>query len=230
MLDAVIARELAARTDRDPHGVTAGGVRIVAVGAGPGAETDWLASHGEVVALDLDGGGDARSDASARFVRASANALPLGAGAADLVCALDVIEHLDDDAGALREMARVLRRPGVLLVTVPAMPSLWGAHDEVNHHRRRYTRRTLRDAFARAEVPLTWLSPFNTLLFPPVAAVRWSRRLLRADGPPASTGDFRRTPPTVARMLEGTLALERFAVGRVPLPVGVSLVACARVC
>jgi hypothetical protein len=62
-------------------------------------------------------------------------------------------------------------------VTVPALPSLWGAQDVVSQHRRRYTRATLRDAFARAALSPARVTYFNSLLFPPIAAVRWARRL-----------------------------------------------------
>ena len=117
---------------------------------------------------------------------------------------------------------------GFVLVTVPAFPSLWGNQDVVSHHKRRYTARSLADAFARAGVALTWSSYFNTALFPAVAAVRWTRRILGAsDAPHASDLESAR-PGAVNELLERVFAAERHLVGRVRLPVGVSLIAVAR--
>ena len=67
-----------------------------------------------------------------------ATALPFAQGAFDLVCALDVIEHVDDDAGVLAELARVTRAGGSLLISAPLHPALWTAFDEIVGHRRRY--------------------------------------------------------------------------------------------
>ena len=72
--------------------------------------------------------------------------LPFEGGRFDLTLATDVIEHLDDDRRALRELRRAARPGGRLLVTVPAYRWLWSQHDESMHHRRRYTERGLSDA------------------------------------------------------------------------------------
>ena len=112
------------------------------------------------------------------FAIGSAERAPLRSASCDGALALDVIEHLDDDAAALSETARVVRPGGFLLVTVPALPSLWGNQDVVSHHRRRYTSRSLAAAFRRAGLDLTWQSYFNTVLFPAIASVRWTRRAL----------------------------------------------------
>ena len=193
------------------------------MGSGPPEGFAWLSRRGEVIGCDVDPLFTRGADPS-RFVRARAEALPFAAGSFDAVCAFDVLEHLDDDAGALREMARVAAPGGALVITVPAMPSLWGPHDVVNRHRRRYTRRSLRDAFARAGLPGARIHYFNTLLFPPIAAVRWSGRLL---GRREAGSDFERAPVR-GPVLERILGFERHLVGRVPFPFGVSLVAWLR--
>jgi SAM-dependent methyltransferase len=76
--------------------------------------------------------------------------LPWDAGTFDLITCLDVIEHTPDDRLTLRELRRVSKPGGWLLVTVPAYQALWSLHDEANHHFRRYARGTLRAAATEA--------------------------------------------------------------------------------
>jgi hypothetical protein len=110
----------------------------------------------------------------------------------------------------------------MLLVTVPALPSLWGRQDVVSEHRRRYTRRTLETTFALAGLENPQLTHFNTLLLPPIAALRWLRRA-RANGESGSSDFEDNHPGLVNEALASLFAAERHLVGRVPMPVGVSL-------
>src|SRR5204862_5299850 len=84
----------------------------------------------------------------------------------DVALLCDVIEHLDDDVGALREAAQALRPGGVLLVTVPAHAWLWSTLDDVSGHKRRYARRTLRRAIVAAGLEPQIVRHFNALLTP----------------------------------------------------------------
>ncbi len=153
--------------------------------------------------------------------------LPFEDGTFDAACAFDVIEHIPDDVSALRDMARVVRPGGLLVLTVPAFPFLWGPQDEISHHERRYTRATLRSAVAAAGTDLHRMSFFNTLLFPAIAAVR----VLRPSRPEAELkSDFTlTTPPAVNNALAGLFGAEAWFVARTGLPFGVSLLAVARV-
>ena len=201
---------------------------IASVGCGPAEGLVWLravaGSTGGVVGIDADSVHARRPVPGLEYVVGDLEALPLAPASVDAVLALDVLEHLDDDSGGLREAVRLLRPGGLLLVTVPALPSLWGAQDVINHHRRRYTRKTLSGAFARAGLPRPSITYFNTLLFPPVAAVRWVRRALGAPGEVRS--DFDDSQPGLLNdLLAAVFALERHLVCRVPMPVGVSLLA-----
>ena len=76
--------------------------------------------------------------------------LPWDGATFDLITCLDVIEHTPDDRLTLRELRRVCKPGGWLLVTVPAYQALWSLHDEANHHYRRYARGTLRAAALEA--------------------------------------------------------------------------------
>ena len=215
--------------------------RIVTVGCGPPEGLGWMVSalghDGFVIGIDADrsgalstpeAGGAAALPPGVAFVIGSAEHAPLRAASCHGAVALDVIEHLDDDAAALSETARLVRRGGFLLVTVPALPSLWGRQDVVSHHKRRYTPRSLAAAFHRAGLELAWQSYFNTVLFPAIASVRWARRALgRAGGGDSDFESGSRGMLNAA--LTRVFASERHLVGRVRLPIGVSLIAVARV-
>ncbi len=79
-------------------------------------------------------------------------ALPFADGAFDLVCALDIIEHVDDDTAALRELSRVIKRDGTLVISAPLHPSRWTAFDDFVGHKRRYEPPELIDKLARHQL------------------------------------------------------------------------------
>jgi SAM-dependent methyltransferase len=104
--------------------------------------------------------------------------LPFADNRFDLILATDVIEHVDDDVGALREMLRVLAPGGHVLITVPAFMSLWGLQDDVAQHRRRYRMKMLVDRVELAGLRSKDSFYFNFLLFLPIWAARKTIRIL----------------------------------------------------
>ncbi len=148
-----------------------GDLRLLEIGAGTGANVAMLARHGHLTALDNDAFALAALAAKAAKARLPTPGLQVVRGdAADLssladrrfdaVLLLDVLEHLDDDVAALTQARSVLRPGGIVVMTVPAHPWLFGDHDRQHRHRRRYTARTLRVAISRAgftRARLRWL-------------------------------------------------------------------------
>ena len=211
--------------------------RIIDVGSGGGAVAQALQEFGHVTACDID----VRCAASVArrpgmsFAYGTAEAIPFADGSFDLVTAFDVLEHLDDDVRALREMARVVSPVGLIAVTVPAYGWLWGRQDEISHHRRRYTGRSLRKAITAAGLSPRRLTAFNSILFPGIAAVRIARRLAGrlGDGQPTPdpaglSSDFSMTKPgPLNDLLAATFSAEAAALRVVDLPIGVSLIAIA---
>lgn len=197
--------------------------RILEIGCGTGHNLPMLGRFGRVDAIEVDGA--ARSIASKRLGRAVMNA-PLPAlagiedGAYDLIAILDVLEHVEADRDALAGMARKLRPGGRILITVPAHPWMWSAHDVVNHHKRRYRRGTLKAVIDQAGLHLEMLSWFNSLLFPLAAAARVAGRVTGKED-----SDDKLPPGPVNALFEKIFGLERYALGRLPFPPGVSLVA-----
>src|SRR4029077_16474663 len=106
----------------------------------------------------------------------------------DLVTALDVVEHIDDDLGALREMKRVIKPPGLLLLTVPAYRFLWGRQDDINLHKRRYVARELRGRLQAPGFGVESLTYMTSIRFPAIAAIRLVLRVLPE--PPKLESDF----------------------------------------
>ena len=197
--------------------------RILEVGCGTGHNFDMLGHFGQIDALEIDHA--AREMAQIRLGRrvgdAPLPALPgVASGAYHLVALLDVLEHVADDRAALGGIARVLAPGGRVLLTVPANPWMWSAHDEAHHHHRRYTAATLREAAVDAGFRVELLSHFNSLLFPLIAGARVAGKLTGREA-----GDDGMPSAPVNGALRTIFRAERHLVGRVPLPAGVSLVA-----
>jgi len=201
--------------------------RILSIGCGPAGGLQWLTSYsnagGQVVGLDIEPIHAASSE-NIQFVVGSIAAAPFANHSFDTVLALDVLEHLDDDILALSEASRLLKPGGLLVITVPALPSLWGGQDLISEHRRRYTKRSLRQLLESSGLSEYRITYFNTLLFPVTAAVRWSRRVRRKADQPRSDFDDNRPGP-LNEILASVFSSERFLINRAPLPAGVSLLA-----
>src|SRR3954468_15424434 len=203
------------------------GARALDVGCGTGANGPVLAARA-AFAVGIDASpvplGLGERTHAARL-RGDANALPFPDGSFDLVVALDVLEHLDDDAGGARELYRVLRPGGAALIFVPALRLLWGLQDDVSHHRRRYGRAQLRALVAASGLQIQRLTFFNSLLFPPILAARLMMRVL-------PRGNLRSENevggPVTNAVLAAIFAAEAPLLERVDLPIGVSLACLAR--
>jgi SAM-dependent methyltransferase len=168
-----------------------------------------------------------RSGRQYRLVQADVRCLPFDDAAFDVVCAMDIIEHVDKDKMALAEICRVLKPGGRLLATVPAYMSLWGEHDVALHHHRRYTAHGFRDVVRRAGLHVERTSYTVTSLLPPIAIIRSIKRLLSGQGRPPKT-DVLPVPAVVNRMLLALMDAETQIVRRLSLPFGVTVIAVAR--
>jgi SAM-dependent methyltransferase len=200
--------------------------RVLEVGCGTGHNLEMLGTFGKLDACELDA--IARGMATDRLGRPVLEArLPdlsmFKAGSYDLIALLDVLEHVPDDSGSLAAIRKLLKPGGALLLTVPANKWMWSAHDVAHHHFRRYTRRELGELIREGGFEVQFLSYFNTLLFPVVAAARILGKLRGRD-----TADDAMPGPAANATLEKVFGLEAGLVGRVPMPFGVSLVVVAR--
>jgi len=184
--------------------------RILDVGAGSGFFARKLLERTAArTAVCVDTGYDVERDEHVgskpiRFRRSAA------ADESDLVLMMDVIEHVDDDVGLLAQYAASARPGTRFVVSVPAFPWLWSAHDEFLEHRRRYTRRTLIDAVSAAGLRPVASFYFFAAIFPAVVARRfWQRRRAAAQ----AASDLRRHHDLTNRLLTN-ICLAESAVAR----------------
>jgi ubiquinone/menaquinone biosynthesis C-methylase UbiE len=202
--------------------------RVLDVGCGTGKILEML--QRSTRALGTDHSAEAltfcRVKGLTGLVRAdAAGALPFRDGQLDTVFACDVIEHLVDERPVLREICRLLKREGTLIVTVPAMQFLWSQHDVALGHYRRYHRDQLAAVLAEAGFHVDRVSYFNTLLFPVACAVRLLRR--RANGRDNHSDFIIGLPAAVNALFLGCLRVEAWFLDRWNFPFGLSLIAVA---
>jgi len=203
-----------------------GKARILDAGCGTGHNLGHLSRLGRAVGVDL-------SDDALRYCRirgvaaakGSLLALPFPDATFDCVTSFDVLYHrwVADDRAAVAELARVLRPGGVLLVRVPALRALWGAHDEAVHSRHRYTRAEVKRLVHGAGLEVVRASYGNTLLFPLLAARRTLDRVTGRHG-----SDVAFLPAPLERAFRALLEMEARLIRRVSFPVGASVFALAR--
>lgn len=210
----------------DAH-LPAGPGRILDAGCGTGGlirrlaprrpEWRWTGVDESPVACQL-----ARERGATEVHQASVTALPFRDGEFAAVVSADVLYHLDDDEAALREMARVLRPGGVLVINVPAHRWLWSYHDVAVAGRRRYTRGELTGKLARAGLRSQRVTHWNFVLLPLVAL---RRKLLPA---PRERSDVRLGAPWTEKTLSGVMAVESAWLRTgANLPAGSSILAVA---
>lgn len=205
-------------TDRRP--------RILDVGCGTGANLLLLSKYGDAEGVDVS------EDALAFCRERGLNHVTLGAGEElphaegmfDLVTAFDVVEHMDDDLAGLREMFRVLRPGGHVLLFVPTFMFLWGLQDDVSNHRRRYRLPELRRVLEQAGFEIERSTYANITFFLPILLVR---KLMRLTGIKTATENSINVP--ALNGLFGALFGAESAVLRYTnLPFGVSGLCVAR--
>ncbi len=206
-------------TDRRP--------RILDVGCGTGANLLMLSQYGDAEGVDV-------SEEALAFCRergldkvklGAAEELPYEDGTFDLVTALDVVEHIDDDLAGLREMRRVLRPGGRVLLFVPTFMFLWGLQDDVSNHRRRYRLPELQRVLEQAGFEIERTTYANITFFLPILAMR---QLMRLTGIKTDS-ENNINVSALNGVLGSVFGAESWFLKRMNLPFGVSGLCVARV-
>jgi len=200
--------------------------RILDVGCGTGANLVRLSDFGNAEGVDI-------SPDALKFCRerglnnvklGAAESLPYDDHEFDLVTAFDVVEHMDDDVAGLREMRRVLRPGGRVLLFVPTFMFLWGVQDDVSNHRRRYRLEELRQAVTAAGFEVERTTYANITFFLPVLLVR---KFMRLTGVRTETENSINIP-ALNRVFGAIFGAERHWLRHLNIPFGVSGLCVAR--
>jgi SAM-dependent methyltransferase len=209
------------------------GWNILDAGCGTGINLALLSQFGKVLGVDC-------SNEAIRFCHlrneknvhaARLEELPFENAAFNLITALDVLEHIENDDQAMREVTRVCAPGGYVLITVPVFPSLWGEHDEVNEHVRRYEPKRIQKLLLQNGFEIIHRSFMNTWLLPAVFFWRWwlklRRRFARSNNELARPDNMHHHPfPN--RILTTIFSSELPLIIRMGLPIGLSFIVLAK--
>ena len=158
---------------------------ILEAGCGTGGNLELLAEFGNVSAFEMNEYAlVASKKISGKLMSKINNSIELASGYCpdnipfkekkfDLICMLDVIEHIEEDDVTLLNLKSKLNNNGYILLTVPAYNWLWSKHDEINHHKRRYSKNSIKKLIQDKDMKLVKISYFNSFLFPIAAIVRF---------------------------------------------------------
>ena len=199
---------------------------ILEAGCGSGGNLEMLSQFGQVWAME-------KSEMALPLARARGVGvveegelpyrIPFGSQQFDLIALLDVLEHLEEDKAALEALIQRLKPSGYMVITVPAYPWLWSAHDELNHHKRRYTRSQLLSLLKGVGLQIHTFTFFNSFLFPLAAGIRLAQKSLRF----RESQDLKMPSPWINWLLTKIFAAEAYLIPKFSLPFGLSLLAVA---
>jgi len=195
---------------------------ILDAGCGTGANFSVLSKFGNVYGLEPNDSAVAYASQKYAYKKIYRGFLPdkieQPDSQFDLITALDVVEHIDDDRGTLNTFYHLLKPKGRAIITVPAYQSLWSAHDEHHHHKRRYTKDTLASLVNPEQFSIRRISYYNTLLFP-LAFI--DRIIAKITGRKNVNNDLPVQP--INQIFKAIFASEKHALTHFDFPFGLSL-------
>lgn len=205
-------------------------LKILDIGCGTGAMLKSLNNYGSAYGVDYSP--EAVSFCKKRGLKqvkvGSIMKLPFSDDYFDAITCLDVLYHkgITDDQLALKELYRVCKKEGIIIITDSACKALWGRHDLAVHARERYSKRELQYKVKKAGFLIMKISYYNFLLFPIVFVTRKIDSLLNQNKQPQS--NVKETKEIINTILFRVLSLESFLLRFLNFPIGVSLLCVAK--
>tara|TARA_R110002111_G_scaffold69071_6_gene111828 strand:+ start:4112 stop:4843 length:732 start_codon:yes stop_codon:yes gene_type:complete len=202
--------------------------KIIDAGCGNGDNLEFLSKYGELVAIEREDSALERAK-SRQIGKVVKGELPDNFPSDinkenDLIVLLDVMEHIDDDEKSLSMLKNWAKNNSTLLITVPAYQFLWTRHDELHHHKRRYTVGQLKKVIENNGWKVDYISYFNTFLFPLALLDRIKQKVL----PAAQDSDLKIPPKFINTLFEKIFSFESSLIGKIRFPFGLSIIAVAK--
>lgn len=195
--------------------------KVLSVGSSTGAELEHISRFASVVGIDIDKHAvEYCKQRNLNVIHDDILSSNLPSESFDIVVAMDVLEHIEDDKNALRIMCQLLKPGGKLLITVPACPFLWSKFDEIDHHPhyRRYTYLSLKTLLKEQKnIKIKFLSYYNFFLFPLMFIVRKIDWLVDTE--------LSKPPVFINYLLTKIFSFERYFLHWGIFPIGGSLMA-----
>jgi SAM-dependent methyltransferase len=212
--------------------LTAGrsGLRLIDCGCGTGHNLRLLQPYGKAVGFDVSAVGVSRAHAAGlTVVHGDVTRIPVASGVFDVATSFDVLQCVAADLSAVREMARVVRPGGAVVMTLAALDILRGDHAEVWQEVRRYTPDTARHLVEAAGLRAERVSFLFASIFPLMVSVRMVQRLTRRFGRSVRADTDIAVPiGPVNLLLTALVSAEASIIRHVPMPIGSSLLVVAR--
>jgi SAM-dependent methyltransferase len=201
--------------------------KILEIGCGTGGNLQLLSRYGQVFGVEMDE--DARRLAKQRssspiLPGSLPYDIPFPGDLFDFIILMDVLEHVKEDQESLLKVRERVRNEGYIVITVPAFQFLWSRHDDLHHHKRRYTKNSLYNLIQKAGYNIVFVTYFNTLLFPVIAIVRVIKNIFKING----EDDLVMPLNIINEVLADIFSSERHLLSICSLPFGLSLLAIAK--
>lgn len=206
-------------------------LKILNAGVATGRSSEMLQHYGDVVSVEKDHDTCVflREKLELDVVECGIESLPFADNTFDIVCVFDVLEHIEQQNQAVAELHRVCKNEGLLYCSVPAFSFLWSTHDEVNHHKRRYTRKSICEVIEEKFV-VKYSTYFNFLLFVPIFLSRVVFKRRQVTGKLVSDFEYNKLLNGVffSFFFKAIFSIELLLLRFFTLPLGVSIFLRAR--
>lgn len=198
---------------------------ILDVGCGTGKNMEELRRFGDVWGVDVSDEAHAfcKKRGLTQVKKGEVERLPFERDIFDVVCILDVLEHVDDRA-TIKEIKRVLKNDGLIVITVPAFWWLWSKWDKILHHKRRYTKKQLEEILTAEGFVIKRNSYIHSFLVLPILMIRKIKQLQKK----SYSSDFQINNALINMALSFVSHLEQMWITRYDMPFGTSILCVAQ--